>query len=667
MGNRTAVQGMTVDPAWARELDDAIWVDRLPRGYRATVSIADVAGMVPAGSIDDMIAAARGLSCGAGASAEPGARKEGMLIPQIARGAASLLPGRSRSVVAHITEFSLDGAPLSHRLARASFRSRAKLSHEDFESIFLGDDALSPTVRDAVTLASLLWRRRVASAGLPDWESAFDADGHLREGCPAGLLAQSVVHEFMVAANTCATRVVRLARMPMIYRNQGPREGGPVGRYETACHGHDRLGEPAYGQFTSPIRRYTDLVNQRIACAAAERADAPYDEVSLAPVCAEGNRAVQAAEAEARPRGLAGHPGPGRAADPPLPCLDSIAFRWAARRSGTLAPETACGREVQRRARDGLLTHDDVAWLLFACADIAPAEVRAGILHRLTANPAEMARIWRCGTASHCLPPYDAWTRPAGGDWVASAISGGHAGEARDRDPVRARGLALIRLAAAATGVGLPAHLQEGKGLVLADALAKARLVSLCRFMGWGGPDFLIVDRSAGGPPHFGGHVEVAAETFGYRSPVVHASSLRSASAAASALALAALNPYADCLLQDNLRRYGPDISILEGEHTVQRPLAALADFCRHNGAAHRCVWFAEMASSKRFECALEVSAGGNTLRALGAGAHRMEAMETAARDLAGALLGYGGPRASGVARELQKEITRPAEMCMAM
>lgn len=640
MGDRPRVQGLTVDAGRARELDDAFWVERTPGGFRLTVSIADVASLVPAGGLDDEIAMARGLSV-----YEPGAPKAAMFSPQIAQGLASLLPGRERPVVAVVAEFDAGGVLVSRMATRASLCSCAKLAYETFDEIFYDrGQALSPVVDASVALAAVLWRNRVAQAGLPDWETAFDAGGALRPNIAPGQLAQTVIHEFMVEVNALSTDIVRAAAMPMVYRNQGPRAGGPTGRYEIVCHGHAALGKAAYGQFSSPIRRFTDLVNQRVLCAAVEGARPPYDLGELAYVCAASNRATQRAECLSRKM----HEGEGDAprAAPPMERLDSTGFRNLLAQAPALDEATA--REVARRADDGLLTHSDVAWLLFGADSPADDSLRCDLLHRMSANAHEAARVWECAFNEQGLPMFEGLVQRAAaeGGWVAAAAVGRHVGDAADPDPIRARGLAVLDLAARVCRVAMPdVPLAPGPGLRMADMLCKAKLVALCRLMSWSGPEYRIEAQGAGARHHFRGTARIGVDDFDYETPLVHASTRKGAESAAATLALTALDPYADHLLRREAIAYGIDFGMLEGGEARDRPLAVLSDFCRRYRAEQRFVWLVERPTRSRFECVLEVVAAGTVLRARGVGSSRPEAMEDGARGAMASILDLASQR----------------------
>lgn len=646
MAVRPAASGVTLDAEQARDLDDAFWVERLEGGFRLSVYVAGVAMIVPVGGPDDEVAASRGLTVYA-----PGTQREPMFGAHIANGLASLLPRRVRPVVAHEIIYDTSGEVLNSRVFLADFSSRAKLSYESFDHLM--DPGGNPEEHSMATaafdLAAATWRRRVALTGLPDWEAAFDARGRLRPSVGRGQIGQTLVHEFMVAANTAATEAVLASGFPMIYRNQGPRAGGPNGRYELECHGHSALGKASYGPFTNPIRQFVSLVNQRIAVAAVEGLPCPYDVPDLARICAMANRAAQRADgigrravgalAVERQRGLVQGPSSRAGSGPPIERLDAPAFRAALECSDGLNPDL--NRELARRIADGLLAPSDVAWLLLGANSPIEDETKLDLLSRMTANPEEAARMFAAASAELGVPPYEAEMRDIGGGrWLAAAALGRHVGDATDADPARARGLALIGLAASMIHLPMPELRPPGEGLRVADDQGRERLASLCRLMGWGEPEYDIVDKSNKMRPLHGGTVSVATDDFPYSSPVVHGSTRRSALLIAAELALSALGYYA----RDSIRRddaaFGPDFGRLSHDAVALGPKEALEHFCQRSGASLRRLWLAERPAIHRFSCLLEISAAGQTLRVPGEGADRDEALLEASWEAVGVILG---------------------------
>lgn len=649
MPERPAVQGLSVDAPGARDRDDALWVERDGRGFVLTVSITDVTSHVALGSPDDEMAAARGLNLyGDGVRAA-------MFGEHVTTRLASLDPRVTRRVIAHRMSFSSEGDNRGVSIFRASLRSLAALAYPNFDDILDTPEArLRPMCEAAVDLAGLLFKRRVAVVGMPDWESAFDETGRVRADAVAGEIGQSVVHEFMVAANTAATDLLKGVGRPMIYRNQGARPGGPGGRYEIVCHGHAALGVQAYGQFSSPLRNYVNLVNQRALCAAIEGTPPPQSAAEHAQICAASNLSAQRADALGRVK--AAQPVDGAVAfGVPLDRLDPFAFRRLLRHRGNFDWRTL--REFRRRLDGGMLTHVDAAWLLFGHDSPSDNSLRGEILDRLAATPGEIERVWRFASDNHGVPAFEAEMARSGSTWDAAAVIGRYVGEASDSDPVKARNMALVRLAAS-TMLLVPtaAPVPGAPTIRFVDTRARKRLGDLCRLMGWEDPDYVLADMETDGRVRGArGQVSVATDTFHYVSPSAQASHRSAAEMAVAELAHAALLPYADDVLRRDMNEYGVDVASLSEDEERDGPVQALEDFCTRYGARQRLVWTRERPSIRRFNCALEIKAGETTLRAVGWGGTRDGARATAARSAIENLLGR-------VART--EKDNEPAEQC---
>ena len=655
MGGRPAVQGMTVDAPGTRDRDDAIWVERTPTdGYLLTVSVTAVALHVERDSPDDVIAASRGLNFyGEGL-------RSAMFGEHVTTRMASLDPRILRPVIAHQLAYepgpSGSGLELVHeKTFLADLRSMAAIGYSSFDDI-LGtpDSRLQPMCQAAVTLARSLWARRVAAVGMPDWNSAFDARGAIRGDILPGEVGKSVVHEFMVAANASATKYLASTGRPVIYRNQGPRPGGPGGRYEIVCHGHGALGVPAYAQFTIPLRNYVSLVNQRGLVAALKGLPVPYTVAEHAAICARGNVSAQRAEALARTRSAQPDQDP---ASVPLDRLDPFAFRRLVRRRGGFDRRTL--RDFQRRLDGGLLTHSDAAWLLFDRNSPSDDSLCGLLLARLAASPGHFDRIWQIAREDHGLPPFAAELVRHGENWSAAASAGRFTGSASHTDPVATRELALLRMVASALGLpALDPAAPGSKGIRFTDTRARRQLEQLADTMGWDPPLFCIAEDPAGLRGRTAsGHVEVVTDSFHYRSPMVAASNAAAAEMAAAELAQAALKPYADDVLRRDVRNQGIDLAELAREERTEGAIRAADTFCMRYGARQTWIWTRERPGTREFNCMLEVSAGGNTLRAYGYGSSRTDARNTAAQAAVSMILGRAvapdtepGPQADAAA-----------------
>lgn len=626
--------GVTVDASRARDLDDAIWVKRLPTGFELTSCIANVAALVPIGCADDVMAESRGQTIYGITSP-----RASMFGPHITETLASLLPARLRPVVIHTITLTHEGMVTGCEMSTGNLQSLAKLSYEAFEATIDNTAASFHEMASvALDLATALWRSRVGKVGLPLWDAAFDRDGSISAERPPGLLGQTIVHEIMVLTNKCATEFVKSRGVNMVYRNQGPRSGGPGGRYELTPHGHTALATDAYGPFTNPIRSFVNLANQRQICAIIAGVEPPYDLADLLRISAGGNRSAQRAEAIARQRPF-GEPAP-------------MPKRWVVERlcfaDFRHLIETSEGYsrraslDLDRRIEDGLLSHSDVAWLLFSKAShTSPGQV-SSILRRMCGNPSEIARIMAIAQANYGVPLTECTTLKAGDEWVSLMSIGRHSITVCDRDPVNARNFAFIAITAAALGVDDPRqNIVNLPALKLADETAATKLGHLCRLLEWDGPYFHRSEGAVGYIQVFSGSLWIGLENTIYQTPHVSSSSRESFEATATELALSQLLPLAEDALRKAARATGVDLASLETTALDEGPLEAVREFCQRYGAPHRFIWTQESPSTDMFSCTLELGSAENILASTGSGRTYDEAMETAAHNTVTTLVGH--------------------------
>lgn len=305
---------VTIDPDDARDFDDAINVERVPGGgWRLGVHIADVAAYVKPGGALDREAYKRGNSVYLPDRVIP------MLPERLSNGVCSLHPGVNRLTHSVFIEFTKQGRTKSCRFARTIIRSARRLTYREAYALLKAqpNDELSERLHVAWELASLLRKNRFQQGSLdldfPEVKVRLDDQGR-----PVQLEriendeSHQLVEEFMLAANEAVARELKNRSIPVIYRvheNPEPdrlaeyRElvlsynykvgdltnrselqrllaslaGKPeeqalkIGllkslkraRYAPQPLGHYGLAKTNYTHFTSPIRRYADLVVHR--------------------------------------------------------------------------------------------------------------------------------------------------------------------------------------------------------------------------------------------------------------------------------------------------------------------------------------------------------------------------------------------------------------------
>src|SRR5438552_3352325 len=304
---------VTIDPDDARDFDDAIQVEKTKSGWQLGVHIADVAAYVEPGSALDREARRRGNSVYLPDRVIP------MLPERLSNGVCSLNPGVDRLTHSVFINFDKNGAAKSARFARSVIRSAHRLTYKQAYTILSSPprDELGERLHLAWQLAVLVRRKRFEHGALdldfPEVKVWVDKKGHpVRLERVENDESHQLIEEFMLAANEAVARELTKRAIPTIYRvheNPDPEklaeyrefvlsfdykvgdlthraelqrllasiQGKPEeqalkvallkslkrARYLPQPLGHYGLAKANYLHFTSPIRRYADLVVHR--------------------------------------------------------------------------------------------------------------------------------------------------------------------------------------------------------------------------------------------------------------------------------------------------------------------------------------------------------------------------------------------------------------------
>src|SRR5256885_311815 len=306
---------VTIDPDDARDFDDAVNVEKIDNngGWRLGVHIADVSAYVTPESALDREARRRGNSVYLPDRVIP------MLPERLSNGVCSLNPGVDRLTHSVFIELDKRGCPKNARFAKSVIRSAKRLTYKEAYAILQAkpNGELSRRLHTAWELASLLRRKRFEHGSLdldfPEVKVYVDENGKpMRLERVENDESHQLIEEFMLAANQAVGRELRHRSFPTIYRvHEDPdpeklgeyREfilsfGYKVGdlsnrkevqrflasirgkpeeqalkigllkslkraRYAAQPLGHYGLAKSNYLHFTSPIRRYADLVVHR--------------------------------------------------------------------------------------------------------------------------------------------------------------------------------------------------------------------------------------------------------------------------------------------------------------------------------------------------------------------------------------------------------------------
>lgn len=316
-----ATKHVTIDGEFSKDFDDAVCIEKTDQGFVLYVSIADVSHYVTPGSNLDSEAYARGTSVYFPGAVVP------MLPRRLSNGICSLNPKEDRLTLTVRLAFDHNGKPTGASFYRSIIRSSMRLTYNEVEDVLIRRDGktakkiqkLLPELELMGELASLLGGEREKRGSLdfdlPEPDVILDIEGGIKNILRSErLFSHRIIEEFMIAANEAvanflsdkgASPLFRIHEPPDIEKLtdfkrllqalsigyiKGPTNArglqsilaGAEGteyeflinkvllrsmkqaRYSAVNKGHFGLASDCYLHFTSPIRRYPDLLCHRI-------------------------------------------------------------------------------------------------------------------------------------------------------------------------------------------------------------------------------------------------------------------------------------------------------------------------------------------------------------------------------------------------------------------
>jgi len=312
---------ITIDGEDARDFDDAVWAEADPAsgGWHCLVAIADVAWYVRPGDALDREAFKRGNSVYFPDRVVP------MLPEELSNGWCSLKPDEDRPCLAVEFWIDKDGNKRRHRFLRALMRSAARLTYTRVQAARDGqpDEVTGPLLEPVIAplygaWAALLAARQargVLELDLPERKVEIGEDGTVKAIAPRPRFdSHKLIEDFMIQANVCAAEELERLHQPCMYRvhdlpsvekldslreflgsldlnlakgqvlrpshfnqilakvkdtphetlvNEVVLRSQAQAAYSPENLGHFGLGLARYAHFTSPIRRYADLLVHR--------------------------------------------------------------------------------------------------------------------------------------------------------------------------------------------------------------------------------------------------------------------------------------------------------------------------------------------------------------------------------------------------------------------
>ena len=338
---------VTIDGADAKDFDDAIFCERRNKNFILKVAIADVSFFVKPGSPLDTEAQKRATSVYMPKKVLP------MIPKKLSNDLCSLVPYQPRRVLVAEIVFDADGELLNYNFVRTSIRSVARLTYDEVNDFFTNGFPVEAKFVDSLTQSKILFQKlseKRATRGaldftLPEPYFTFEQNGEIKNVRSRSRgTSHRIIEEFMLIANICAADFLKnhyqksirrihdypdaqkIERLSNILKKRGINwEGSPEdlenlsiflkniskrpdaqilntlilqsmqrAEYSTKKIGHFGLMYKNYTHFTSPIRRYPDLLVHRMIISILEKIEFDSDFLEdLLVHCSERERSAE--------------------------------------------------------------------------------------------------------------------------------------------------------------------------------------------------------------------------------------------------------------------------------------------------------------------------------------------------------------------------------------
>lgn len=340
----TGIPYVTIDGEMTRDFDDAVWGEQLVDGWLVSVALADVSYYVKEGSVLDKVAARRSTSVYLPGKTVP------MLPEALSNGVCSLVPGENRLAVVLDVNLDREGKVRKAHFRRAVIRSAQRLTYSETFAWKQGQFEVAPRIQQSLealwqvyeVMARLRQERGQLEFDDREPKLEFNADGTVKLGWSQRNDAHKLVEELMLLANQCVAQRLRevagfaffrhqpvpdsedwnklqtwakgrgitLPEQPsmkalsdLIDAAQGEdvlkaelqvRNGMQPAVYDESLTSHFSLGYETYTHFTSPIRRYPDLLAHRLLLGENTHSEDALD--ALGSHCSQRSRDARMSE-----------------------------------------------------------------------------------------------------------------------------------------------------------------------------------------------------------------------------------------------------------------------------------------------------------------------------------------------------------------------------------
>ena len=350
----TKVPFITIDGADAKDFDDAVFCNLNDSGFLLNVAIADVAELVNEDSYLDQEAKKRGTSIYFPSKVIP------MLPEKISNNLCSLVPDEIRNVLVSEINFSLDGSIKSYKFFQAKIVSHKRMTYAEVEEYVKNNNSnVSKKIKTSLDALNLLTKnllvkrsqRKALEIEGNEPILSIDENGKVSSiDLPRRLYAHQMIEESMLAANVCAANFMHKHYKFGVYRvHEKPEElkleslksffslkgfssqnkDTPLtlinkclqfssknklnkvlqtvvlqslkrAEYSTKEIGHFGLQLDRYSHFTSPIRRYPDLMAHRLIKNIINKGNLDINKDKIEEICGEMSELERNAEKSSR-------------------------------------------------------------------------------------------------------------------------------------------------------------------------------------------------------------------------------------------------------------------------------------------------------------------------------------------------------------------------------
>ncbi len=301
---------ITIDSESTKDIDDAIYIEKIATGYKILLAIANPAKAIKIDSSEDR--QAKLIAATAYIRDKPVRR---MLPVQISEEHSSLVAGRQRNALVFDIWLSSDLETTSIEIFNEKITVNQRMSYTDIPLILKDNKHPSHEmliIASNLSKSLLQSRRNHGALAMFDLSRLImtDEEGNIKHLKSAEeSIGNIIVQEMMILANSLAARYMLVHNIPVIYRNHEPKLSAPKAdkmaetlegwinsknydeetikqqfsaiaskaNYGAHVTGHYGLNLPYYLHITSPLRRYADLVNLRQLLAFLDKEDLPYD------------------------------------------------------------------------------------------------------------------------------------------------------------------------------------------------------------------------------------------------------------------------------------------------------------------------------------------------------------------------------------------------------